>query len=67
MADPFQIDYWKVAAALCRGVHEIGKQHGDQVYQSSINLLVIELEKDYPQFDWGNVMTDSWPLGANGG
>jgi hypothetical protein len=61
-ADPFAIDYWKVAAALCRGVHALRQDHGDDVAESAINLLTIELERVYPNLAWANVMTDDWPL-----
>jgi hypothetical protein len=55
------VDYWKVAAAMNRAVEALRQNYGDDVADSAINLLTIELERDYPNLDWSNVMTDSWP------
>lgn len=53
----FELDYWTVAVAVEDDVGE---------GSSMVSCLTIELEKDYPQFDWANVMTDSWPLEPGG-
>lgn len=60
---PFTLDYWKVAAALCRAVEEIAVHHGVDRDVLVANLT-IELEREYPNLGWANVMTDSWPLSA---
>lgn len=60
--EPFSLDYWQVAAALCRAVEEIAINH-DVDRGTLVTSLTIELEREYPNLDWANVMTDSWPLG----
>jgi hypothetical protein len=56
-----ELDYWKVAGALNRALVELGKDRGEDVSESALNLLVIELDQVYPTFDWANTLTDSWP------
>lgn len=53
--ETFRIDYWKVAAALCRAFEH---DRDSELFWRT----VVELDAAYPQFDWRNVMTDSWPL-----
>lgn len=61
--DEIAVDYWRVAAALCRGLHELGRDC-DSVEQAraATACVVIELEREYPDLGWANVLTDSWPL-----
>jgi CRISPR/Cas system-associated protein Cas10 (large subunit of type III CRISPR-Cas system) len=55
------VDYWKVAGALRRAVHELAK-HYDYDEEVLVLSLTGELEREYQNLDWSNVMTDSWPL-----
>jgi hypothetical protein len=55
--DDFKLDYWVVAAALCRAFN------GDSEAEGFWDV-VLQLTAVYPQFAWDNVMTDQWPLGA---
>lgn len=49
------VDYWQIAAALCRAFKD---DRDDPLFW----LVVFELNKVYPQYDWANTMTDQWPL-----
>ena len=60
--ESLKLDYWKVAGAMCRAAEELGYDVGQEAGQSMVNLLAVELSKEYPNLGWANVMTDDWPL-----
>lgn len=62
-----EVDYWKVAAALCRALREIEHDHGEKIARSVLGQLTIKLDEVYPDLAWANVMTDSWPLRPESG
>lgn len=59
--DPFAIDYWKTAGAICRAIEEIHVNY-DVDREVLVNNLALELGMVYPNFAWRNVLTDQWPL-----
>lgn len=59
------LTYRLIGGALCRAFHSLSVQHeaGD-VDESGIFWEVVgELQRVFPDRDWRNIMTDSWPLG----
>jgi hypothetical protein len=59
--DPFSIDYWKTAGAICRAIEEIHLNY-DVDRDVLVNNLALELDTVYPNLAWRNVLTDQWPL-----
>jgi hypothetical protein len=59
----FSIDYWKVTGALNRALHDLEQEDGDPplTHDQVFWRVCSELTDAYPQFDWKNTLTDSWP------